>query len=223
VIGLRDILSSIPGAQAEYVVVGESAVAPGPASGSPIEAATLPLNGLTAARSLDLARVGRGDTLLVTGAAGAVGGYVLELAKLRGLRTLAVASVDDEQIVRGLGATEFVPRSDKIAEPVRDTIPGGVDAVIDAAVVGIAAHEALRGGGTFVALVRPFAPPPIRGTDVVVQEAFADGARLTELAALVDAGHLTLRVADSIPLAEAATTHRRFTEERPRGRLVLVP
>lgn len=95
--------------------------------------------------------------------------------------------------------------------------------MIDAAVLGITAHEALRGGGTFVALVRPFAPPPIRGTKVVVQEVFADGARLTELSALVDAGHLTLRVADTLRLGDAATAHERFIEERPRGRLVLVP
>lgn len=223
VIGLRDILSSVPGAQAEYVIVDESALAPAPASASLVEAATLPLNGLTAARALDLARVSRGDTLLVTGAAGAVGGYVLELARLRGVRTVAVASEEDEPLVRGLGASEFVARADKLAQPVRDVAPGGVDAVIDAAVVGITAHEALRGGGTFVALVRPFAPPPIRGTTVVVQEVFADGARLTELAALVDAGHLTLRVASVLPLAQAARAHERFAAERLRGRLVLVP
>jgi NADPH:quinone reductase-like Zn-dependent oxidoreductase len=102
-------------------------------------------------------------------------------------------------------------------------VPGGVDAVIDAAVLGIVAHEALRGGGTFVALVRPFAPPPIRGTEVVVQEVFADGARLTELAALVDAGHLTLRVAETMALTEAAAAHRRYATGGLRGRLVLVP
>lgn len=221
VIGLRDVLSSIPGAQAEYVVVDESAVAPAPATASLIEAATLPLNGLTAARSLDLASVGRGDSLLVTGAAGAVGGYVLQLAALRGVRTLAVAGPEDEQLVRDLGASEFVARAEKLAQPVRDVVPGGVDAVIDAAVIGIAAHEAVRGGGRFVALVRPFAPPPIRGTDVVVQEVFADGAKLTELSALVDSGHLTLRVADAMPLAAAARAHERFAAEKLRGRLVL--
>lgn len=223
VIGLRDVLSSIPGAQAEYVVVDASALAPAPATASLVEAATLPLNGLTAVRSLELARVQRGSTLLITGAAGAVGGYVLQLARLRGIRTVAVASAADEALMRELGADDFVPRAAKLAQAVRDIVPGGVDAVIDAAVIGIAAHETLRGGGRFVALVRPFAPPPIRGTEVVVQEVFADGARLTELSALVDAGHLTLRVADTIPLEDAATAHQRLDSDRPRGRLVLVP
>ena len=223
VIGLRDIFSSIPGAQADQVVLDEGAVAPAPKTASLIEAATLPLNGLTADRALDLARVERGDTLLVTGAAGAVGGYVLQLAALQGIRTVAVASSGDEELVRRLGATDFVCRTDKLAQPVRDIVPGGVDAVIDTALLGIVAHEALRGGGTFVALVRPFAPPPIRGTEVVVQEVFADGARLAELSALVDAGHLTLRVADTMPLTEAAAAHDSFAAGGLRGRLVLVP
>lgn len=223
VVGVRDVLSSVPGAQAEQVVVDESALAPAPRSVSLVEAATLPLNALTADGALALAGVGRGDTLLVTGAAGAVGGYVLQLAALRGVRTVAVASAQDEALVRELGASDLVPRSETLAQPVRDVVPGGVDAVVDAAVLGIVAHEALRGGGTFVALVRPFAPPPIRGTRVLVHESFADGARLAELSALVDAGHLTLRVAQQIPLAEAARAHERFAAGGLRGRLVLVP
>jgi NADPH:quinone reductase len=75
----------------------------------------------------------------------------------------------------------------------------------------------------FVALVAPFAPPPIRGTRVVVQEVWADGARLTELAALVDARHLTLRVAQRLPLTEAATAHRLVEAGGLRGRVVLEP
>jgi NADPH:quinone reductase-like Zn-dependent oxidoreductase len=116
-----------------------------------------------------------------------------------------------------------VPRGKALGGAVRRLVPGGADAVIDAAVLGIDAHNALRGGGTFVALVRPFAPPPIRGTRVRVQEVFADGARLSELAALVDAGHLTLRVAGTFALSKAAAAHRQVEKPGLRGRLVLVP
>ena len=98
-----------------------------------------------------------------------------------------------------------------------------MDAVIDAAVAGISAHDALRGGGTFVALVAPFAPPPIRATRVVVQEVFADGARLAELSALVDAGRLTLRVARVFPLEQAAAAHELVERGGVRGRVVLEP
>jgi NADPH:quinone reductase-like Zn-dependent oxidoreductase len=222
VIGLRDVLSA-PGTQAEQVVLDQNAVAPAPTSVPSAEAATLPLIGLTADRALTLTGLRAGETLLVTGAAGGVGGLVLELAALRGIRTVAVAAQGDEQLVRQLGATDFVPRTERLGAAVRRVVPGGVDAVIDAAVAGITAHEALRGGGTFVALVAPFAPPPLRATRVIVQEVFADGARLAELAALVDAGRLTLRVAQKLPLADVAVAHKRLAGGGLRGRLVLLP
>ena len=222
VVGLRDLLFA-GGAHADEVILDQAAVAVAPAAGAGAGAATLPLNGLTAARALDLAGLAPGQTLLVTGAAGGVGGFVLELAALRGLRTVAVAGAQDEELVRGLGATDFVPRTDALGLAVRDVVPGGVDAVIDAAVLGIRAHDALRGGGTFVALVAPFAPPPIRGTRVHVQEVFADGARLAELVALVDAGRLTLRVAETFALEEAGSAYGALQQGGVRGRIVLVP
>jgi NADPH:quinone reductase-like Zn-dependent oxidoreductase len=163
VVGLRDILSSVPGAQAEQVVLDQSALAHAPKGASPIETATLPLNALTADGALRRSGVRRGDSLLITGAVGAVGGFVLQLAALAGVYTIAVADTPDEHLARELGASAFVPRASTLAQPIRDLVPGGVDAVIDAALLGIVAHEALRGGGTFVALVRPFAPPPLRG------------------------------------------------------------
>jgi NADPH:quinone reductase-like Zn-dependent oxidoreductase len=158
----------------------------------------------------------------VTGAAGGVGGFVVELARLRGLRTIALAPAQDEPLMRSLGASEFVPRSEDFAAAVRGLAPEGVDAVIDTAVLGIAAHQALRPQGTFIAPVRPLAPPPIRGTRVIVIEAFADGARLSELAGLLDRGQLSLRVAATYPLREAAAAHARFSAGGLRGgRIVL--
>jgi D-arabinose 1-dehydrogenase-like Zn-dependent alcohol dehydrogenase len=136
---------------------------------------------------------------------------------------VAVAGEADEQAVRDLGADEFVARTERLGAAVRTVVPGGVDAVVDAAVAGVTAHEALRPGGTFVALVAPFAPPPLRATRVVVAEVWADGGRLTELAALVDAGLLSLRVAEALPLAGAARAHERLAAGGLRGRLVLIP
>jgi NADPH:quinone reductase-like Zn-dependent oxidoreductase len=222
VVGLRNLLFA-PGAHADQVVLDESAIAPAPTSVPLTEAATLPLNALTADRALDLASLERGGTLLVTGAAGGVGGFVLELAALRGLHTVALARPGDEDLVRDLGAAQVLTSSERLGLGVRRLVPGGVDAVVDAAVLGIAAHDGLRDGGTFVALVAPFAPPPIRGTRVVVQEVVADGTRLTELAALVDAGRLTLRVAEELPLDEASKAHQLVEAGGLRGRVVLVP
>jgi len=97
VIGMRDLLTAPVGAQAEQVVLDTDAVAPAPRSVTPVEASTIPLNSLTAAQALDLLALQPGQWLLVTGAAGALGGYALQLAVLRGLRTVAVAAPGDEE------------------------------------------------------------------------------------------------------------------------------
>ncbi|MFI6510621.1 NADP-dependent oxidoreductase [Streptosporangium sp. NPDC050855] len=222
VVGLRDLLFA-GGAHAGYVVLDEQALAPAPVSVPLTDAATLPLNALTADRALDLAGLEPGSTLLVTGASGGVGGFALQLAALRGLRTIALARPHDAGRVRALGADEVVTSSDDLGPVVRGIVPGGVDAVIDAAILGITAHQALRGGGVFVALVAPFAPPPIRGTRVVVQEVLADGNRLAELAGYVDDGVLTLRVAHTLPLERSREAHELLEKGGVGGRIVLTP
>ncbi|MFI7131135.1 NADP-dependent oxidoreductase [Nonomuraea sp. NPDC050153] len=223
VIGLSDRLDVPLGAQAEYVVLDADAVTRAPAGHSPAEAATLPLNGLTAAQALDRLDLAAGRTLLVTGAAGAVGGFAVQLAAARGLRVVAVAGAEDEPLVRGLGAEWFVPRAARLGEAVRALVPGGVDGALDAAVNGAAALDAVRSGGGFAALVAGGAPAPLRGTRVFDHWIRADGARLADLVALVETGSLTLRVAETLPLDRVAAAHGRLAEGGLRGRLVLVP
>ncbi|MET9244086.1 NADP-dependent oxidoreductase [Nonomuraea sp. NPDC003709] len=223
VIGLSDRLDVPLGAQAEYVVLDADAVTRAPSGRSPVEAATLPLNGLTAVQALDRLELAAGRTLLVTGAAGAVGGFAVQLAAARGLRVVAVAGAEDEPLVRGLGAEWFVPRTARLGEAVRALVPGGVDGALDAAVTGAAALDAVRSGGVFAALVAGGAPLPLRGTQVFDHWIRADGVRLADLVALVEAGSLTLRVAEALPLDQVAAAHRRLAKGGLRGRLVLVP
>ena len=221
VIGLRDRIATPLGAYAEQIVLDASAVAPAPAGVSPAEAATLPLNALTAAQALDL--VETTGTVLVTGAAGAVGGYAVALAHARKLRVVAVASEADEALVRGFGADEFVPRGPALGDRVRALVPGGADAVLDTALLGLDALDAVRGGGEFVAFAAGAAPIPLRGVRVRSVWIRADGTRLAELARLASAGVLPLRVADVLPLSAAATAHERLAAGGLRGRLVLTP
>jgi NADPH:quinone reductase-like Zn-dependent oxidoreductase len=222
VVGLRDLLDA-PGTHAETVVLDERAVAPAPRS-VPLEvAATLPLDGLTADGALRRTGARAGDRVLVTGAGGGVGGFVLQLAALRGIETVAVVRPGTEHRIRRGSATHVIASGDPLGAAVRAVVRGGVDAVIDAAVLGIEAHAALRAGGTFVALVRPFAPPPLRGTSVVVHEVAADGARLTELAALVDLGVLVLDAPDVVALSAAADAHARLEAGGTGRRIVLSP
>lgn len=216
VIGLRDRIATPLGAYAEQIVLDTSAVAPAPPGLSPVEAATLPLNALTAAQALDL--VETADTLLVTGAAGAVGGYAVALAHARKLPVVAVAADADEAAVRDFGADRFVPRGPDLAERVRALVPGGVDAVLDTALLGLDALDAVRGGGEFVAFAAGAAPIPLRGIRVRHVWIRADGARLAELA-----GSLRPRVAGVLPLSRAAEAHERLAAGGLRGRLVLTP
>ncbi|WP_410622141.1 NADP-dependent oxidoreductase [Amycolatopsis sp. cmx-8-4] len=221
VIGLRDRLATPLGAYAEQIVLDAAAVAPAPAGVSPAEAATLPLNALTAAQALDL--VATTGTLLVTGAAGAVGGYAVALAHARKLRVVAVAGAADEAQVKAFGADEFVPRGPALGDRVRALVPGGVDAVLDTALLGLDALDAVRGGGEFVAFAAGTAPIPLRGVRVRGVWIRADGARLAELARLAAEGVLPLRVADVLPLADARSAHERLAAGGLHGRLVLTP
>ena len=224
VIGLRDLISAKLGTYAEFVVIDASAVAHAPRSATPAAAATLPLNGLTALQALDALDLPAGASLLVTGAAGAVGGFTVELAAMRGLRVVALAAREDERLVRQLGADDFVARSEgELAVAVRGLIPGGVDAVVDAAALGAPALDAVRGGGRFAALAPNAVPLPLRGTRVELVLVRADGVQLGQLAALVDAGRLTLRVASTHDLHEVAVTHELMARGGTRGRFVLEP
>ncbi|MDT7746396.1 MAG: hypothetical protein QOD96_58 [Pseudonocardiales bacterium] len=223
VVGLSDRLDVPTAGYADYLVLDADSVAAAPRDVSFEAAATLPLNGLTAAQALAGLGLRAGRTLLVTGAAGAVGGYAVELAVAAGLRVVAAASERDRELVLGFGAELFVPRKAELGAAVRALVPGGVDGVLDAATIGVRAHDALRGGGSFASVTGPATPPALRGTRVHTVFVRADGRQLAELVALVEAGTLTLRVAETFPLEKAASAHHRFAEGAVRGRLVLVP
>lgn len=142
---------------------------------------------------------------------------------MRGLRVIAAAGDGDEKLVGNLGAAEFVPRSAALAPAVRDLAPGGVDAVFDAAVLGWPALDAVRAGGAFAAFIGAGPVPPLRGIRVVPIAIHADGAALAGLSRLAAAGKLTLRVAETYPLADAAKAQQRLAAGGVRGRLVLIP
>ncbi len=200
------------GTHAEYVVVDADAVAKAPTSVDAVHAATLPLNALAAVQALDLLEVTPGQSLLVTGAAGAVGGYAVQLAAHRGISVTALAREADAELVRSLGAAHFTSGDE-----------GGFDAVLDAAVFGGPALARVRDGGAYVGVIPGAAPAAERGVRVGTVEVSPDGTQLAELARLADEGVLTLRVAETYALDDAAKAHARLAEGGVRGRLVLVP
>ncbi|WP_439381328.1 quinone oxidoreductase family protein [Amycolatopsis lexingtonensis] len=211
------------GAYAELVVAPVASVVPMPPGVDFPAASTLLMNALTARLALDAVAAPAGGTVAVTGAAGAFGGYAVQLAKTEGLRVFADAAEADVRLVRELGADEVVPRGDDVAARFRALAPDGVDAVLD----GAARHErivpAIRDGGG-LAVVRGWDGPvdrDIRLHKVFVPDAATDHARLLRLRDQAGAGELTLRVADVVPADRAADAHRRLAGGGVRGRLVL--
>lgn len=212
------------GAQAELVVVPGDSVAPVPEGASMEQAATLPMNGLTARRALDLLALREGQTIGVTGSAGAVGGYVIQLGVMEGLRVIAEAAPKDEALVKQLGADVVVPRGEGSAQAIRDASGGGVDALVDAAVIGPPILPAVHDGGK-LACVRPFGGESERGIEVhqvLVSDYAHNQAALERLGRLAGEGKLTLRVAETFPPDRAGDAHRRLEAGGTRGRLVIV-
>ena len=212
------------GAQAEVVVVPAASVARVPEGTSLEAAATLPMNGLTVRLALDRLALQPGQTLGVTGAAGAVGGYAVELGVSDGLRVIAVAGPQDEVLVKRLGAETVVPRGDAAVRGLHDAAPGGVDGLIDAAVLDAAVLPAIRDGGK-LATVRGFAGSSERGITIEVVRVISylhNHEALDRLGHLVAKGRLTLRVAETFPPERAADAQRKMDAGGTRGRLVIV-
>lgn len=211
------------GAYSEKVVLPAGSVVRAPAGTTHAEASTLPMNGLTARLALDLLALAPGQVLGVTGAAGAVGGYVIQLAKADSLTVVADASEADQDLVRALGADVVVRRGEEFARRVREVAPGGVDGLVDAAVQGRAVLGAVRDSGT-MAVVRGYDGPTERGITihpVWVRNYAEDWDRLDRLRRQAEEGVLTLRVAQVYPAARAAEAHRRLESGGTRGRLVI--
>ncbi|XVU21402.1 NADP-dependent oxidoreductase [Actinoplanes sp. CA-054009] len=189
------------GGYAELVAVDADSMVPLPDGLDPVVAATVPLNGLTAHRALDVMELTGPTTILVTGASGGVGGFAAQLALKRGHMVLACATHDDEEWVRGLGVHSVIPRGAELDRPV--------PAVVDAIPLG-----GLK--GDVVVATRPIADD---GHTLVLVEPDRDALR--ELIAAVADGTLKTRVADTFPLAAAAEAHRRLESGGVRGKLVL--
>jgi NADPH:quinone reductase len=211
------------GAYREQIVLDARSVVRVPAGRTHPEAATLPMNGLTARQSLDLLKLSPGQVIAVTGAAGAYGGYVIQLAKAEGLTVIADASEKDEKLVASLGADIIVRRGDDVASRFRSHFPQGVDGLADGAVLKEFVILAVRDGGAFTS-VRGFLGAPQRDihfTATLVRSYTQEWEKLDRLRQQVEAGDITLRVAEIYPPERAADAHRRLEAGGTRGRLII--
>lgn len=218
------VTSGTHGAYAEYLVVPVESVVRVPAESTDVEAATLPMNGLTARMALDLLKLPKAGTVAIVGGAGAVGGYTIQLARSEGFRVFADAAPRDVQLVKELGADVVLPRGESFAELVRKEAPEGVDGLVDTAGVAASVVHAVRDRGRIVTSAPGAALPTERG--IITERTFVphyarNRAAMENLRKLADRGQLKLRVAQVIPAEQAVEAHRLLAKGGLRGRLVL--
>lgn len=227
-VGDEVIATQVPGnGYADAAVVPAAGLLAKPDGLSWDLAASVPVAGGTAAHAVEAAGVGDGDTLLVHGAAGGVGGLVVQLARRRGARVIATASERNHEYLRSLGA-EPVTYGEGLGDRVRALAPGGVDAAVDAVgtdeaidvsldvvgdprrVVSLAAYQRRDDG---ILLIGGGGDP---GTEI------RDAAR-PEVARLLATGELTLPIQETYSLEDTAEAHRAGLTGHTRGKLVIVP
>jgi NADPH:quinone reductase-like Zn-dependent oxidoreductase len=196
------------GAYAEYVVGPTRAFVPKPDRLDHVQAAAIPMVGLTAWQALvDTAGVGKGSRVLIDAAAGGIGHLAVQIAKARGAYVTALASAANLDFVRSLGADEVIDyKATDFTEVVRDQ-----DVVLD--IVGgdypARALDVLKPGGILVSTQPPSVAPiaeaaaerGIRVAGVIVE---ADDIGLSALAELAASGKLAPAIAATFPLEEAA-------------------
>jgi NADPH:quinone reductase-like Zn-dependent oxidoreductase len=218
--------ATAPGGAAEYVAAPAEALAAAPRAVELADAAALPSAALTAWQSLfEHAGLREGQSILINGAGGAVGGYAIQLAKRAGAVVTATASARSVDRVRSYGADRVI---DYTATPLPQAVAGQrFDAVLNlvrtdheetARLAGLAAD-----GGAFVSTTFPDLDDAGRGVRVVSVFSRSDAAQLAELVGLVDAGDLRVDVAARRPLTELADVHDEAVAGTLPGKTVLIP
>ena len=209
------------GANAEYAVASAAMIARKPERLSHIEAASVPVVAVTAWQMLfEYAKVTTGQRILILGAAGNVGAYVVQLGARAKLHVIATAGSKDTEYVRSLGAETII---DIKAGKFEDSV-APVDAVIDT--VGGdtrgGSFRILKPGGILVSSVSTDPLPKRSDVRTVLFYVDVTMARLDNIKGLVDGGELVTHVGSVLPLEKARTAHEMLAgAPHKRGKIVL--
>ncbi|MDL9947665.1 NADP-dependent oxidoreductase [Gordonia sp. ABSL11-1] len=213
------------GAAAEYVSAPAALLAPAPASVDLADAAALPLAGLTAWQALvENARLRAGQSILVNGAGGGVGGFAVQLARREAATVTATASDRSRERVRAAGADRIV---DYAATPVAEQLAGErfdvvLNLVRNSPVEAAALADLVVDRGVFVSATTPGPERPERNIRVEQVAVRSDPVQLTRLVALVDGGELVLDIAQRLPLADLHVAHDQALHGMLPGKTVLI-
>jgi NADPH:quinone reductase len=220
VVGFSLWFESLRGTQAALVALPVGNVVPAPDGLPSAQLTTVGLNGLTAWRGLADLKLAEGETLVVTGAAGSVGGFAVELASARGFAVIAVVREDQKEAALQLGAVGAVSAgAEELGAAVRQLVPGGTDALLDCASIAGPALDAIRDGGKYVTVT--VVPPAERGIDVFRSGGRMDAQALSTLADMASSGRLHTPVAHTYSVEDARAAYGAFASQSGRGRIVL--
>jgi NADPH:quinone reductase-like Zn-dependent oxidoreductase len=210
------------GSYAEYIVVRESEVALKPKSIDHVTAGAIPLTALTAWQALfDAAKLAAGQTVLIHGAAGGVGTFAVQFAKLKGARVIGTASKRNHDFLRSLGADDVIDyNTTKFEDVVHD-----VDVVLDT-ITGETTDrswQVLKKGGILVSILMPPSPEKAAQHGVRCAHTFVQPniGQLDEIAKLVDSGKLKVIIDKIFPLVEARAAQELNATGHTRGKIIL--
>jgi NADPH:quinone reductase-like Zn-dependent oxidoreductase len=216
------------GTFAERIVVPESYLACSPEKLSWVEAGGLPLAGLTAYQSVIKAgELKSGETVLILGASGGVGGSAIQLAKEAGATVIAVASAESAEHMRQLGADFTIDyKAGPVAETVKRMAPEGVDLLFDASSGDTLTQSlaALKPNGRLISVLNDgknlALPAGVRFQHVMAQPSVPDLDHLRELA---DAGKLTVPIMATFPLDDVKKAFEQIESHHTMGKVVIIP
>ncbi len=224
------------GTYAEYVIASEDRVAPLPKSLDFAQGAAIPVAALSGWQAIfEKGSLKAGQSVLIHGASGGVGGFSVQFAKWAGAKVATTCSTDNIEYVKGLGADLAIDyRRENIEDALRSWAPEGVDLIFD--VVGLGtlpnALDLLRPGGTLVNIITLVDDGDIEAdTKAATDRGFTkivhflndvgSGAQLRQIGELIDKGEVHMPPVQVFPLEQAAHVHQMIETGHVRGKLVL--
>ena len=210
------------GAYAEYIVARESDLALKPKSLQHIRAAAIPVAAITAWNALfETGQLQAGQHVLIHGGAGGVGHFAVQLAKWKRAHVMATASAKNHELISELGADEVI---DYHAQKF-ENVARNIDIVLDT--IGSDTQErswkVLKKGGILVSIVQPPSEEKARsvGARGAMVQSRPDGAKLAEIAKIIDSGNLAPVIDRILPLSEARRAQELSQSGHTRGKIVL--
>lgn len=215
------------GAFADFITYDAKNVSPAPANLSMAEAASIPLAGLTAWQGLfEKLKVQQGETVLIHGGGGGVGGFAIQFAKANGCHVIATSSAEKFAYVKSLGADEIIDyQAGNFVEQLHINHKKGVNAVFDTIGkdVYLQSFKALKAGGRIVSILEQPNQELEKKYDVNAEYLFVhpEGEELLEMARLFEADQIKPPKIEILPFEKINDAIAKIKSGHTFGKIVI--